>query len=66
MGLNLRTRVHKLCSRALGETDPKKLAVLLTQIDDLLRETVEEMADMLQDVEQFLKKLEQTSRLHLL
>jgi ABC-type transporter Mla subunit MlaD len=65
MGLNPRTRVHKLCSRALGETDPKKLAVLLNEIDDILSESVAELRDMLQEVEQVLKKMGRPSRIHL-
>jgi hypothetical protein len=65
MGLNPRTRVRKLCSRALGETDPNKLAVLLNEIDDILSESEAELRDMLQEVEQVLKKKGRPSRIHL-
>lgn len=51
-----RTRLHKLCSRALRETDPQELATLLTEIDDILCETLDELNAMLKDVEQVLKK----------
>jgi hypothetical protein len=56
MALKLRTRLHTLCSRALRETDPQKLAILLNEIDDILCETLDELSAMLADVEQVLKK----------
>jgi hypothetical protein len=57
--------LRKLCSHAERETDPKKLDVLLTEIDDILSETLDEIADMIKDVEQVLKKMERSSRIHL-
>lgn len=65
MVLKSRTRLHKLCRCALHEADPHKLAILLTQIDDVLRETVDELTDMLEDVEGMIRKREQSSRIHL-
>jgi hypothetical protein len=62
---NRRTRLHKVCSRALLETDPQKLAVLLNEIDNIVCVTLDELADMLKDVEQVLKTMEQSSRIHL-
>jgi hypothetical protein len=65
MTIKTRTRLRKLCSRALAENDPHKLAVLLMEIDDILSETIDEIAGMLKDVEQVLKKRERSSRIHL-
>jgi hypothetical protein len=65
MTTNNRARLRKLCSRAIAEKDPHKLAVLLMEIDDILSETVDEIAGMLKDVEQVLKKRELASRIHL-
>jgi hypothetical protein len=65
MTMKNRTRLRKLCSRAIAENDPHKLAVLLMEIDDILSETVDEIAGMLKDVEQVLKKRERLSRIHL-
>jgi hypothetical protein len=61
MSLTNRTRLPKLCSRVLAETDPQKLALLLTKIDEILSETVAEMSAMLQDVEHVLKRRQQSS-----
>jgi hypothetical protein len=58
MVLKPRTHWRRLCSQAQRETDPKKLDILLTEIDDILCETLDEIADMLNDVEQLLKKME--------
>lgn len=63
--MNNRTRLRKLCSRAIAEKDPHELAVLLMEIDEILSETVDEIAGMLKDVEQVLKKRERSSRIHL-
>jgi signal transduction histidine kinase len=65
MGPNPRTRVPKLWSGALGETDPKKLAVLLNEIDDILSESVADLRAMLKEVEPVLKKKGRSSRIHL-
>jgi predicted component of type VI protein secretion system len=65
MTTNNRTRLRKLCARAITEKDTHELAVLLMEIDDILSETVEEIAGMLKDVEQVLKKRERSSRIHL-
>lgn len=65
MPLNNRTRLHKLCRRALAETDPQEFAALLTEIDDILSETFDELTLMLNDVEQVLNKKLQSSRIHL-
>jgi len=65
MALKNRTRLRKLCSRAMAESDPHKLAVLLTEIDNVLCETLDELADMLEEVEQVLKKRESTPKIHL-
>ncbi len=65
MPLKNRTRLHKLCTRALAETDPRKLAVLLSEIDEILSGTMIELSDMLQEVEQVLRKREQATRVHL-
>jgi hypothetical protein len=62
---NRRARLHKVCSRALLETDPQKLAVLMNEIDNIVCVTLDELADMLKDVEQVLKTMEQSSRMHL-
>jgi hypothetical protein len=60
-----RTRLHALCSRAMVESDPQELAILLNEIDSILSETLSELSAMLKDVERLLKKREQTSRIHL-
>jgi hypothetical protein len=65
MVLKPRTRLQKLCSRALRETDPQKLACLLNEIDGLVGETMDELHDMLREVEQMVKKMEQSSGIHL-
>jgi hypothetical protein len=65
MSLRNRTRLHKLCSRALAENDPQKLTVLLTEIDAILSETVAELSAMLKDVEQVLSRPEQLSEIQL-
>jgi hypothetical protein len=65
MTMTNRTRLRKLCSRAIVEKDPHELAVLLMEIDEILSETVDEIAGMLKDVEQVLKKRERSSRIHL-
>jgi hypothetical protein len=65
MVLKSRTRLHKLCSRALREKDPQKLAGLLYEIDGIFCDTMEELHDMLQQVEQMVKKMEESSRIHL-
>lgn len=65
VALGPRIRLHNLCSRALRETDPRKLSVLLAQIEDVIGETLDELADMLEDVEGMIKKIEQSSRIHL-
>jgi hypothetical protein len=65
MPLRNRTRLHKLCSRALAESDPQELAVLLSEIDDMLSETLDELTMMLKDVEQVLKKGNKSLRIHL-
>jgi hypothetical protein len=65
MVLKTRTRLCKLCSRATAESDPQKLAVLLTEIDNILSEALDEIAEMLKEVEQVLKKRERESRVHL-
>ncbi len=62
---NRRTRLHKLCSRALRETDPQKLAVLLNEIDDILAEALGELNAMLKEVEQVLKRREKSSWIHM-
>jgi MEDS: MEthanogen/methylotroph, DcmR Sensory domain len=56
-----RTRLHKLCSRALAETDLQKLAGLLAKIDDILCETASEMSAMLKEVEQVRRRWEHLS-----
>jgi HPt (histidine-containing phosphotransfer) domain-containing protein len=61
---NPRTRLQKLCSRAERETDPQKLAGLLIEIDEILRQTLEEVANLLNEVEQVLKKREHSMRIH--
>jgi hypothetical protein len=61
MSVSNRTNLHKLCSRFLAETDPHKLAVLLSEIDDILSETLAELSSMLEDVEQVLTRCEQPS-----
>lgn len=53
---------HILCSRALSETDPEKLAVLLTKTEDVLSETVAELSVIFKEVGQVLKRREQLSR----
>jgi hypothetical protein len=65
MPLRNRTRLHKLCSRAVAETDPQKLAVLLIEIDDILCQAVVEVRTMLKDVEQLVRGRNQLSRIHL-
>lgn len=65
MPLKNRTRLHRLCCRALAETDQQELAALLSEIDDILSETLNELILMLNDVEQVLKKRGQASRIHL-
>lgn len=65
MSLSERTRLHKLCARALAETDPQKLAVLLTKIEDVLCETFADLSVMLQELEQVLGRREQLSRIQL-
>lgn len=65
MPLNNRTRLHKLCSRALAESDPQEFAALLTEIDDILSETFNELTLMLKDVEDVLNKRMPPSRIHL-
>jgi hypothetical protein len=65
MVLKSRTRLQKLCRCALQETDPHKLAVLLTQIEDVIGETLNDLADMLRDVEGMIKKIDQSTRIHL-
>jgi MEDS: MEthanogen/methylotroph, DcmR Sensory domain len=57
--------VISLCSRALSETDLEKLAVLLTEIEDVLSETVAELRVMLKEVEQVLRRREPLSRIQL-
>jgi hypothetical protein len=65
MPLNNRTRLHKLCSRALAETDPQEFAALLSEIDDILSETFDDLVMMLNDVEHVLRRRERLSRIHL-
>lgn len=65
MCLNARTQLHKLCSRALRETDPEKLAILLRQINEILCETLAELQGMLKDVEQVLSRRRPSSRIDL-
>jgi hypothetical protein len=65
MMLKPRTRLHKLCRHALGETDPEKLPVLLKAIEEILSETVAEYSAMLKEVAQVLEKREQSSRINL-
>jgi hypothetical protein len=55
--------LHILCSHALAETDPQKLAVLLDKIDDILCQTLVDLGAILEDVEQVLKRREQLSRI---
>lgn len=64
MALKTRTRLHRLCSRAVAESDPHELAVLLTEIDNILGETFAELSAMLKDVEQMLKKRKLSSRVY--
>jgi len=59
------TELRVLCSRVLAETDPQQFAVLLTEIGDILSETVAELSAMLKDVEQVLRTSGQISRLQL-
>jgi hypothetical protein len=59
MSLKNRTRWRRLCSQALAETDPQKLAVLLTKIDDILCQTIDGLEVMRKDVEQMLRRREQ-------
>jgi hypothetical protein len=65
MVLKSRTHLHQLCSRALRERDPQKLAGLLTEIDGIVCETMDELHDILKEVEQMLEKMAQSSRIHL-
>jgi hypothetical protein len=60
-----RTRLNKLCSRALVETDPQKLVLLLTKIHAILSETVAELSAMLNDLEPVLSRPKQLSRAQL-
>jgi hypothetical protein len=61
-----RMEFHILCSRALAETDPQKLAVLLIEIEDILSETVAALGAMLKDTEQVLGRCEQSSQIQVL
>lgn len=63
MSLGNRTRLHKLCSRALSETDPQELTILLNEIDDILSQTLVDLSGILEDVEQVLRRREQLSRI---
>lgn len=63
--LKNRIRLRKLCSQAMKETEPHRLAGLLGEIDDILSETLQELSAMLRDVEQVLKKREKAARIHL-
>lgn len=64
MVLKARTRLHRLCSRALQETDPQKLDGLLTAIEDILCETLAELSAAFRDVEEVLRRHEQLSQVH--
>jgi hypothetical protein len=63
--LKVSRELHILCTRTLAETDPQKVAVLLTKIDEILAETLSDVSAMLKDVEEVLRKRERSSRIHL-
>jgi MEDS: MEthanogen/methylotroph, DcmR Sensory domain len=65
MSSSNQTRLQKLCSRFLAETDSRKVGILLIEIDDILSATVAEMSAMLKDVEQVLRRCEQLSGIEL-
>jgi hypothetical protein len=56
-------RLHKLCSQALREEDPQKLAALLAEIESALSQVVVEIREILQEVDAVLRR-KIPSRIH--
>lgn len=54
--MEYKARLHKLCSQALREEDPRKLEVLFTEIQSALSELIAEVGEILREVSAVLKQ----------
>lgn len=51
-----KARLHKLCSQALQEEDPRKLEVLFSEIQSALSELIADVREILREVTAVLKQ----------
>jgi signal transduction histidine kinase len=51
-----KARLHKLCSQALREEDPRKLDALFSEIQSALSELIAEVREILREVTAVLKQ----------
>jgi hypothetical protein len=54
--MGYKARLHKLCSQALREEDPRKLEALFGEIESALLELITDLQDILKEVGAVLKR----------
>lgn len=54
--MKCKERLHKLCSQALREEDPRRLEVLFGEIQSALSELATDVQEVLEDIHAVLKR----------